>query len=112
MMFRPWCSLFKTMVKQAQTPATQKLAFLAKYTKGEVKQLVDRFRHRHVSQPEIAYDEAWREMEHRFGNKTKITSEIIHKLSVYPKCRPDERRKLLEFADLCVDTAAQLASTS
>ena len=107
-LFRPWRLSFETMVNQAETPATQKLAFLTKYTKGEVKQLVDRFRHRYVTEPELAYKEAWKELEYRFGNKSQITAKILHQLSSFPKVRPDERHKLQEFADLCVDTAAQM----
>ena len=107
-MFQPWRSSFQTMIDQAQTPATQKLAFLAKYTKGEVKDLVHRFRHRYVSNPEVAYEEAWKELEKRFGNKSKIAAEIIQKLSAFPKFRAEERLKLLDFADSCVDAAAQM----
>ena len=107
-MFQPWKASFQTMIDQAQTPATQKLAFLAKYTKGEVRDLVHRFRHRYVSNPEVAYDEAWKELEERFGNKSKIAAEIIRKLNAYPRIKPDERLRLLDFADSCVDAAAQM----
>ncbi|XP_022096554.1 uncharacterized protein LOC110982458 [Acanthaster planci] len=107
-MFQPWLSSFKTMISQAQTPSTQKLAFLAKYTKGEVRQLVDRFRHRYVANPETAYKEALKELEERFGDKTKITTQIIKKLHDFPKIKTDEHRKLLELADLCANTAAQM----
>ena len=107
-MFQPWRSAFETMVNHANTPATQKLTFLAKYTKGEVKKLVDRFRHRYVSSPETAYEEAWRELEERFGNKTNITAAVIRKLNNFPKIKPEESRKLQELADLCSDAAAQM----
>ena len=56
------------MVNQAEIPATQNLAFLTKYTKGEVKQLIDRFRHWYTTECERAYKEAWNELEHRFRN--------------------------------------------
>ena len=107
-MFQPWRASFQTMIDQAQTPATQKLAFLAKYTKGEVRDLVHRFRHRYVSNPQVAYDEAWKELEDRFGNKSKIAADIIQKLNALPKIKADERQRLLDFADSCVDAAAQM----
>ncbi|XP_038071590.1 uncharacterized protein LOC119740386 [Patiria miniata] len=107
-MFQPWRCAFETMVNHAHTPATQKLTFLAKYTKGEVRKLVDRFRHRYVSSPETAYQEAWKELKERFGNKTNITTAIIRKLIDFPRFKAEENRKLQELADLCVDAAAQM----
>lgn len=100
------------MIDHAETPATQKLAFLAKYTAGEVKQLVDHFQHHHILNPQTAYDEAWLKLEERFGNKTNIASQIIQKLTTFPKIRAEERHKLLEFADLCADIAAQMKDLS
>ena len=108
-MFHPWKAAFNTMIEQAETPPTQKLAFLSKYTKAEVKRLVDRFRHRHVADPESAYEQAWKEIEDRFGSKTQITSKIIQKLNNFPKFRLGERSKILDFADLCADTSAQMS---
>ena len=108
-MFQPWKSAFTTMISQARTPPAQKLAFLAKYTAGEVRELVDRFRHRHVADPQTAYEEAWQELQERFGNKTKIASQIIQRLTSFPKIKGDERRKFQDFADLCVDASAQMS---
>ena len=107
-MFQPWRCAFETMIDQAETPATQQLASLALYTARDDEQLVDRFRYRYVLNPHTAYDEAWQELEERFGNKTKIASLIIQKLTTFPKIRAEERHKLLEFADLCVDIAAEM----
>ena len=107
-MFQPWHCAFKTMVDHTKTPATQKLTFLAKYTKGEVKKLVDMFRHRYVCSPETAYQEAWKELEERFGNKTNITTTIIQRLTNFPKFKAEESRKLRQLADLCTDAAAQM----
>ena len=111
-MFQPWRASFQTMIDQAQTPATQKLAFLAKYTKGEVRDLVHRFRHRYVSNPQVAYDEAWKELEDRFGNKSKIAADIIQKLNALPKIKADERQRLLDFADSCVGSTSSTTRTT
>ncbi|KAJ8036706.1 hypothetical protein HOLleu_20758 [Holothuria leucospilota] len=96
------------MVSQAQNTADQKLSYLAKYTKGEVRQLVDRYRLRHITSPERAYGEVWLELERRFGNKSKVMAEIINRITNFPKLGKQDRHQLQVLTDLCVDAAAQM----
>ncbi|KAJ8041002.1 hypothetical protein HOLleu_15480 [Holothuria leucospilota] len=108
LLFQPWKASFESMVSQAQNTADQKLSYLAKYTKGEVRQLVDRYRLRHITSPERAYGEVWLELERRFGNKSKVTAEIINRITNFPKLGKQDRHQLQVLTDLCVDAAAQM----
>ncbi|KAJ8038196.1 hypothetical protein HOLleu_15541 [Holothuria leucospilota] len=109
LLFQPWRSSFETMIGKACTSPTQKLTYLAKYTDGEVKELVDRYRHRYTAKPEIAYKELWEELERRFGNQSNVTSEIIRRIQSFPTIGPSKRKEPQTLADLCTDAAAQMA---
>ncbi|KAJ8047911.1 hypothetical protein HOLleu_00027 [Holothuria leucospilota] len=109
LLFHPWRSSFEAMIGQACTSPIQKLTYLAKYTDGKVKELVDRYRHRYTAEPETAYRELWVELERRFGNQSNVTSEIIRRIQSFPKIGPSNRKELQTLSDLCCDAAAQMA---
>ncbi|XP_071956865.1 uncharacterized protein [Antedon mediterranea] len=107
-MFLPWKRSFEAMVKTACVDTVEKLSFLCKYTTGEAKVLVDRFRLRHVEDVDKAYHEAWTELEDRFGNQTLISAEIILRLTKYRRFKAGDLTALQELADLCGDAVAQM----
>ena len=61
-----------------------------------------------MANPETAYKEVLKELEERFGDKTKITTQIIQELHDFPKIKPDKHHKFLELADFCANTATQI----
>ncbi|XP_077863637.1 uncharacterized protein LOC144347855 [Saccoglossus kowalevskii] len=107
-MFWPWKRVFDSLVQSACVSTAEKLSFLGKYTTGTTKTLVDRYRLRNVDNVERAYKEAWEELESRFGNPAVISSIIIKQLSTFSKIKADDNQRLLELADLCVDTVAHM----
>ncbi|XP_077980384.1 uncharacterized protein LOC144435656 [Glandiceps talaboti] len=70
--------------------------------------IIPEYRLRYVKDVETAYQEAWKELEERFGNPAVITSVIIQRLTSFAKFRADDNLKLLELADLCIDTVAHM----
>ncbi|XP_006825832.1 uncharacterized protein LOC102808297, partial [Saccoglossus kowalevskii] len=107
-MFWPWKRAFDSLVQSACVSTAEKLSFLGKYTTGTTKSLVDRYRLRNVDNVERAYKEAWEELESRFGNPAVISSIIIKQLSTFSKIKADDNQRLLELADLRVDTVAHM----
>ncbi|XP_033095408.1 uncharacterized protein LOC117099981 isoform X2 [Anneissia japonica] len=75
-MFLTWRRSFKAMVNKAKICATDELAYLAEFTKGPARILVDHYCQRHTSNPDKALEEAWQKLQEHFGHPSVITKRL------------------------------------
>ena len=107
-MFHPWKRAFKAMVRDTGILPEQELNYLYKYTTGDPRQLLDSFRKRQYRKPETLLKETWNEMESRFGNIAAISRSLLEQLVEKAKFDENDRKRLQEFSDLCMDVTSQL----
>ena len=84
------------------------LNYLYKYTTGDPRRLLDSFRKRQYRKPETSLKETWNEMESRFGNTAAISRSLLEQLVEKATFDENDRKRLQEFSDLCMDVTSQL----
>uniref|UniRef100_A0A1I7ZSB9 CCHC-type domain-containing protein n=1 Tax=Steinernema glaseri TaxID=37863 RepID=A0A1I7ZSB9_9BILA len=88
-----WKRLYDEMIHKAQTPDFVKFNKLVRLVKGKAKATIARF-----VVDEKYYADAYSALEHRFGNKTKLTLELYHRLQEikFPTQRIDEQQQFVD----------------
>ena len=107
-MFHPWKRAFKAMIRDTGISPEQELNYLYKYTTGDPRRLLDSFRKRQYRKPETLLKKTWNEMESRFGNTAAISRSLLEQLVEKAKFDENDRKRLQEFSDLCMDVTSQL----
>ena len=107
-MFYDWKRAFKAMIRDMGISPEQVINYLYKYTSGEPRRLLNSFRKRQHKDPKKLLSEVWTELESRFGNVAAITHMLLEQLREKAKFEENDRKRLLEFSDLCVDLVYQL----
>ncbi len=87
---------FESNVEKDTTDASRRLQLLIQYCTGKAKGVVENCI---LMNPEEGYKEAKRLLAERFGNKYKVTSSWINKISSGPVIRANDREALLSLAD-------------
>jgi hypothetical protein len=100
-LFHPWKIAFKEMTQNAEVPPEQEINYLRQFTQGEARKLVDSYRKRQHSDPNVLLSQLWKELEKRFGNTALIASTLMKKLLKTAKFVEKENKKLQDFADVC-----------
>ena len=90
------------MIRDTGISPEQELNYLCKYTTGDPRRLLDSFRKRQYRK------ETWNEMESRFGNTAAISRSLLEQLVEKAKFDENDRKRLQEFSDLCMDVTSHL----
>ena len=86
----------------------QEINYLRSYTKGDAQKVVNNYRQRRCRDPVVALQDAWTELERRFGNTAAITNVLIERLRKTAKFGKGDSDRLQAFADVCADVNSQL----
>ena len=75
------------------------MSLLAEYTFDESKKLVQRLHNAFIQNPR-GVEQAWEELEERFGSKVILTKVHLDEFTDSPMIGHRDNKKLQEFADL------------
>ena len=96
MEFPLWIKKFKTFVEARTIDASERLAYLDKYTSGEAKEAIRMLMYLNTNQD---YDTAKRILWQRFGNESVVANAYMKWLSGWPQIPQDDGPALMKFSD-------------
>ena len=107
-LFHPWKSAFRAIIEDANVSPSQEMNYLRNYTKDEAQKVVNNYRQRQYTDPTVALQGDWAQLERRFGNPAAITNVLLEKLHKTAKFGEGDSDKLQTFADVCADVDSQI----
>ena len=90
---------FDSIISSNVPPDRDRLYFLDKYVKGKANDMVKGFR---AMSFDSAYKEAWKLLDHRFGNPVHVAEAYKSSLRRWPQIHDGESSGIQEFSDFLV----------
>ena len=94
--FHLWIKSFESYIETRTSAATERLHFLARYTSGEARNVIQGYLHLNS---EDAYHEAKTKLQERYGNAFVTAQTYKRRLHAWPKILPGDGKGLQKFAD-------------
>ena len=94
MEFLLWIKKFKTFVEARTIDASERLAYLDKYTSGEAKETINMLMYLNTNQD---YDTGKKILWQRFGHESVVANAYMKRLSGWPQIPQDDGPALMKF---------------
>ena len=100
--FAAWKSSFTSLIVSRNVPVNEKIYYLQKYLAGEARECVEGL---FYFDTEEAYQNAWKQLEKRFGDKFLISEAFRNKLHIWPEIYNNDNKGLRKYADFLMQCA-------
>ena len=91
-----WKSSFKILIEQRQIPPSERIHYLKRYVSGPVRDVIEGF---FLLPSDMAYEEAKKTLDKRYGDPFVISNTFRDKLDKWPKIPPRDGTGLRKFSD-------------